>query len=374
MITQPVEQKKHFKLNKVQLHDTPRVLITNELLNKIWYLCHKINDVEWSGILYYKSEGDLSDITNLKFECFDFYLMDRGTGAYTEYESDTDGLMYKMKNKYLPPAIKEGKLHSHNSMQVFHSSTDLDDLYEYSEGQTYYLSLIVNNKGEFDCKLAWWGSREIEQMGKFTYTGGDGNLVEFSKTNTIKEDCIFVCNCIIENQLDSEFKDRVDEIIKKSLAKKNQQTIFGNYGKQGAIPFKSFTHADDEDYEENTFVSPHTKNFVNSPENINKHLVKFIKAWLKPTVTQSESSLLDCLTELDFGRTELTEEQYDEFLDTLEAEFDLIAEEVYGKNFSRTFLLASKAKQELESYSVDFPELVFDLSELLSEIMDPQLK
>jgi proteasome lid subunit RPN8/RPN11 len=371
---------KYKKLNKIEFTQRPNVYITQELLAKIWYLCNQIHDVEWSGVLFYKTEGDLSDISNLKFTCTDFYLMDKGTGAYTEYESDDSVLMFKMKNKYLPPVYKAGKLHSHNNMKVFHSGTDLEDLYEYSEGEMYYLSLIVNNKGEFDCKIAWWGKRKVENKGHYTYISDNGDVKQITIDN-IQEDetCIFTANCNVIPEIPSEFKERTASVIKDSEIKKVKNNTYSSLSsfvtntdyktKQTKLKFTDYGSDFDFDKIENSynaFTNP------NSVVNINKKLVDFIKTWIYGSDQNLEPSLQECLSTLEVTLKELNSEQVDEVYDMLIGEFELVADDVFGAKFDNYNLLAQKVKAELESYYTEFPELITDLIQAVDLIIDPE--
>lgn len=378
---QQLENNKYKKLTKIDITERPNVYITQELLCKIWYLCHRINEVEWSGVLFYKTEGSISDISNLKFTCTDFYLMDKGTGAYTEYESDDSVLGFKIKNKYLPPVYKAGKLHSHNSMKVFHSTTDLEDLYEYSEGEMYYLSLIVNNKGEFDCKIAWWGSRKIEHRGYFTYVDDSGQIkqVNVNSTPEAEEQCIFVASCNVIPEIPNEFKERTDFIIKESGLKEiKKKELLNNTNKydslsdflkntkandrQTSLKFNNF----DDEFGYNAYTNP------NSIVNINKKLVDFIKTWIYGSDQNLEPSLKECLTTLELTTKDFNDEQLEEIYDTLLSEFELVADEVFGPKFESYSLLAQKVKSELESYSSEFPQIITDLCELLYLIIDAE--
>lgn len=392
-----MEKSRYMKLTKIDISERPNVYITQDLLSKIWYLCNRIHEVEWSGVLFYKTEGDLSNISNLKFTCTDFYLMDKGTGAYTEYESDDSVLMFKLKNKYLPPVYKAGKLHSHNNMKVFHSGTDLEDLYEYSEGEMYYLSLIVNNKGEFDCKIAWWGSRKIEHTGYFTYIDDSGETKKINVNNNPKEEekCIFVASCNVIADLPSEFKERTDFIIKESelkeikrkeLAASLKCDSLGSWlrdtkvdDRQTALKFtefdKKFDYLDkfgnDFDIDKTTGYNAYTN--PNSIVVINKKLIDFIKTWIYGSDQNLEPSLKECLTSLELTIADFTDEQIDEIYDTLLSEFEFVADEVYSPNFDNYAVLAQKVKSELQAYTNDFPQVIEDLCELLDLIIDPEL-
>lgn len=73
------------------------LIVTENLLNKIKYLCSRISNQEWSGILLYKVEGSIEE-KNLKCICDDVFPMDKGSAGYTEYEFNEDFIAYLYKH------------------------------------------------------------------------------------------------------------------------------------------------------------------------------------------------------------------------------------------------------------------------------------
>jgi hypothetical protein len=124
--------------------------LTEKALRQITYLCSKINDTEWSGVMFYKLlKGDVNDIkSDIEVEIKEIFLMDIGTGAYTEFEyidkSDTRLLDLYDKHPELMD-YRMGDIHSHHSMKAFFSGTDSDELKKGSKNADHYLMLIVNN-------------------------------------------------------------------------------------------------------------------------------------------------------------------------------------------------------------------------------------
>lgn len=47
-------------------------------MQKISYLCNKINNVEWSGILFYKVEGHPYNLETFSLNAVDILLMHKG--------------------------------------------------------------------------------------------------------------------------------------------------------------------------------------------------------------------------------------------------------------------------------------------------------
>jgi hypothetical protein len=62
------------------------LVIPDDVLDKIKYLCKTIASVEWSGILFYKVEGSIRNADTVKFIAKDILPLDMGSSAYTEYE------------------------------------------------------------------------------------------------------------------------------------------------------------------------------------------------------------------------------------------------------------------------------------------------
>lgn len=201
--------------------DLPSIIdvqITEPVLNKIKFLCSKISQVEWSGILFYKVDGDFN---TGKFKCVieDLYPMDKGTSGYTEYEFSEDFIKYRMNNlDTLECNI--GHIHSHNNMSTFFSGTDLNELRDNVSNHNYYLSLIVNNKLDMTAKIAFSGNENVITEKTIKFTGDDGLEHSIVNKSNLTKDVVFSYNCnIIFNNLahvDSTFESRVDTIIKES--------------------------------------------------------------------------------------------------------------------------------------------------------------
>lgn len=137
-----------------------KLILSQTVIDQIKYLCSKMPLVEWSGVLYHTSEGDLQNPEQFTCKAEYILLLDKGTSGYTEYDfsspSFTEALMEK-------PELMEwsmSHIHSHNNMAVFFSATDNEELTDNAPNYNYYLSLIVNNKNEYCARIAFIG--EIE--------------------------------------------------------------------------------------------------------------------------------------------------------------------------------------------------------------------
>lgn len=108
-----VPQKKLLPLYKGEKRNY-KLVIPEKVEEKIRFLCDRIHDVEWSGTLFYDIEGTFED-NNLVATCKDIYLMDIGSGTYTEFNMSPDVIGYMAQNPELLDC-KTGLVHSHNNM------------------------------------------------------------------------------------------------------------------------------------------------------------------------------------------------------------------------------------------------------------------
>lgn len=227
------------------------LIMPAELLGKIWYLCHEINNVEWSGLLFYQPIGDIKDLKTFKIIAKDVYLMDIGTSAYTEYSFNESIMNFYDK---FPEAMnyKIAHIHSHNSMNSFFSSTDNDELKDNAKNYNYYLSLIVNNKMDMVAKLAMAGkSTQI-------LTLKDNNGLLFN-LNTKEKSIIGTINVNVfpfdENI--TEIEKRVKELKDKEKEKEEERRKSFDYTRSTVIGTDVYNRYDSIGYNYNTRNNPY---------------------------------------------------------------------------------------------------------------------
>lgn len=201
------------------------------------YLCKAISKEEWSGVLFYRIEGSITDLENFSITVEDLYPMDHGSGVYTEYEfSDTSVIGYQMKNKHLlGKDMRQGHVHSHNSMDVFFSGTDKSELHDNSQHYNYYFSLIVNNDYDLCAMLAQRVTYKdaIERIVSFKGDDGEPINSEVERIEDIKEVVmLYECDIVGDEPdlLEDSFKERVNEI------KSQIPVTTSGYGNWGTYP------------------------------------------------------------------------------------------------------------------------------------------
>lgn len=123
-----------------------KMIISEEVERKIRYLCSKISTIEWSGILFYTYSGSFAD-DDLTIHCVDIFPMDIGNSGYTEFDMSPDAIAYMTENNLLDCQV--GLIHSHHGMQAYFSGTDLNTLQSEGNDRNHFVSLIVNNAGQY---------------------------------------------------------------------------------------------------------------------------------------------------------------------------------------------------------------------------------
>lgn len=126
--------------------NTYKLIITPELEEKIRFLCARFPNNEYSGVLFYDYTGRFED-NSLVLTAKDFCLMDYGSATYTEFDKSAEICNYMIEHDLLE--CQQGLMHSHDQMSTSFSGTDLGTLQEEGSDMNNFLSLIVNNAGQY---------------------------------------------------------------------------------------------------------------------------------------------------------------------------------------------------------------------------------
>lgn len=178
-----------------------KLLISRKVWADIFYLHKKCSNTEWSGILWLDTEGGVEDISNLKLTAIDFSLRDIGSPDYTEYDFGVDIFdIYDAKPELF--GKKMGLLHTHHSMSTFMSGTDLDTLKEQAPYHNYFVSLIVNIKGDLVCKISIEGLKKYKTLIK----NDQGEYIGVSGVEEEKVVFTYNVDIEIENDLDADIE------------------------------------------------------------------------------------------------------------------------------------------------------------------------
>ncbi len=346
-----------------------------EVLHQIQYLCKLISKVEWSGALFYTTEGSIEKPGTFKITLKTILPLDMGTQAYTEYNLDERFMDFIEEDFEERCTWKLGHIHSHNSMAVFFSGTDMAELNDNAPAHNFYLSLIVNNAMDFLAKVAFIGEakRDIKQV---PYTAknvqGQDYVIEKQdfEVNTQKL-FIFDCNMITPLQeviITKQFEAQVAKIMEPKPVK-TYPTIPNLNAHTSNTANKGWSRQDQKEL----------KAWNNS---FKKEEKKPIKRWFDDWDIPDVSKEIDDLAEYDLkaqsiynfakdlfnytGEEQLDEnEDLEDMLDLL-AEYDLTPEEIakavitdYAKTFAKHFSKAS---------AVDFVQYTHETLDLLEDV------
>lgn len=130
--------------------NTYKLIITPELEEKIRFLCARFPNNEYSGVLFYDYTGRFED-NSLVLTAKDFCLMDYGSATYTEFDKSAEICNYMIEHDLLE--CQQGLMHSHDQMSTFFSGTDLGTLQKEGSDMNNFLSLIVNNAGQYTAAI-----------------------------------------------------------------------------------------------------------------------------------------------------------------------------------------------------------------------------
>lgn len=212
------------------------VFITDELIDKIKYLCKSMPRDEWSGILFYEPEGSIKDPDTFKIHLKDVFLMDKGNATFTSYEFDEIFVGYMMDNQLMGMQI--GHMHSHNTMRTYFSGTDEDEVVENSPNHNYYLSVIVNNFLDFEIRVGFLSTAKT-----FVSNDEDGNEYEIPEVGRIQT--VFYYNCQIQLKeepvkVPDSFKQRMLTIFEQAekKIKKFNEKFDSKFNGSKALPAK----------------------------------------------------------------------------------------------------------------------------------------
>lgn len=211
---------------------SPYLIINSTVENKIKYLCSKIPDIEWSGILFYKTLGTYEE--GLKVICTDIFLMDIGSSTYTEFNTSPDIAHYIAMNDLFE--CEQALIHSHNRMATCPSGTDINTLKEEGNERIHFVSLIVNNAGTYSAfitrkcvsnkiiketiKYKTFNGKEVSKDKEYTE---ESINIKYSKMEIIKEDIDYSEIDARIAQIEEEKKQR--ELKRQEELKKQEKLM-----------------------------------------------------------------------------------------------------------------------------------------------------
>lgn len=162
-----------------------KIVVPKKVEEIIRYYCSMSPNNEWSGILFYKVEGDF-DSPEFKVVCEDIYLMDIGSAGFTSYDfKSADISTYLMDHPELLDCY-QGLIHSHDTMPAFFSGTDTKTLQSEGNDTIIFVSLIVNNAGKYVASITRKVTYKsvITEQGEYPFFG---DTVKTTQIETLED-------------------------------------------------------------------------------------------------------------------------------------------------------------------------------------------
>ena len=156
------------------------LIITDELESKIRFLCSRLPRNEYSGTLFYSVEGSFKH-KDLKIIAKDFFLQDVGEATFTEFQNNVELAGYIAAHELWDCYI--GLLHSHNVMSTGFSGTDINTLRSEGNDNNHFLSLIVNNAGNYTAYITKKVTSEFTGDLKESYNSFNDEHVEMTPSS-----------------------------------------------------------------------------------------------------------------------------------------------------------------------------------------------
>lgn len=164
------------------------LIVKKPLEEKIRFLCEKLPNNEWSGTLFYTVKGTFAK-GDLCIVCEDLYLQNIGSSTYTEFQNDVSLAGYLAEHSLWD--CYTGLIHSHNRMATFFSATDISTLKEKGAVHNHFVSLIVNNIGEYNAVITRKIQETFRGRKSVSYNSFD-NVVVKGKTASVEESSQYI--------------------------------------------------------------------------------------------------------------------------------------------------------------------------------------
>lgn len=260
-----MEKEIQTKLTK-KSNTSYKMVLNSYIKRKIEYICRKIWETEWSGVLFYKPEGSFEK-NNLVIRCEDLLLLDIGSAVFTEFITSPEIAAYLANHQELLDC-QMGLIHSHNLMSTFFSGTDLSTLLDEGKDRNHFVSLIVNNQGSYTAAITRKVNITNNIDSNVTYkTFGNSDIKSNYKYNESKEEMEYFTLNILEDNETESFKDDINEKISKinkdKEANKTKNTFnFKNTNLYGVSNTNLYDGIDDS-FEDDYDYNPKTHSFIN---------------------------------------------------------------------------------------------------------------
>lgn len=146
----------------VAQQSTFKLIVPENVEEKIRYLIRKFPHTEWSGVLFYKHQGTFED-KDLVITCEDIFPMDLGTSGWTEFKMNEDVTAYMADNIELFDCDM-GLVHSHHQLGAYFSGQDNLMLQQEGNDTNCFVSLVVDTRGQYVARV----TRKVQSKSEVT--------------------------------------------------------------------------------------------------------------------------------------------------------------------------------------------------------------
>lgn len=311
----------------------PELIVDTILEAKIKYLSYLYPNNEWSGILFVEYKGSFKN-KDLKIIARDLYLMDIGSSTLTEYSSgNAEYFKYAAENNLLDCDF--GVIHTHHNMNAFFSLTDSQELEKTGKEREVYVSLIVNNKGEYVARI----TQRVKRKSIVNWSLEIQDIDDITNSNTqevIEENILNIFDCIVKTpQINKIIDSQVNKINKEKkppLIEIHKENTFTKHIIKNTSPdlFEDTTK-----YSEIEDDSTYYKEIHSVAEDIIVETLGFPGEYL-------ETAIENLSKDLKFGKDIDKELLYDVFIDSMYAYVPDLEANYIGKNVEEDITLYIK--------------------------------
>lgn len=343
------------RIHEITINSIGKLKITKEVQKIIDELHQKVGNTEWSGVIFFKlTKGDYKTLKNLEFTTVFLYPLDIGTQTFTEFNYDEEIISaYDLCEEAI--FSHRGIIHTHHNMNTFFSGTDKSELIDNSKKYNFYLSLIVNFKGEYSCKIAI--PSKVKR--KNEYSIKDPNGAEISIKNDEILDAVLISDLEIEYyENKNKIRTWIDDVIDRLKISKNKKTM--------EMPDLFSAYSFENNYTNDNHIKKEKR--IKSDEELFLNSLFIMKGDV-----DSHNGLLDDLDFL-FSTIDIDPETIMDYEQFISSDFDDIYLETFNNNqdqiqkkkiIKNTIILLEELKDYFHSYS--------DLHTILLKILNTKL-
>ena len=190
-------------------------IIEKDFDYKVRTICGCLYKNEWSGVLLYDVDKENNIIPK------DIHVMSYDTSALTSFEYDAESMEVILDAQ--DKGWKAGLIHSHNTMAAFMSGTDQAELIKNAQSYENYVSIIINNFGQYVCKRTHKAEPNVKEV---VYKLFNKVFKKEIQTEIMIEDVMVIKNKDVLNPEDySKFMSKSSPIGFKNNIKKKKNNI-----------------------------------------------------------------------------------------------------------------------------------------------------